>query len=88
MLIFGRAIAGLGSSGVFSGTLALVASSIPLKVRARYIGLITSMFATAAVIGPFLGGVLTDQLSWRWQVAIHTLFEISLTLMFKVFLGP
>lgn len=65
MLIFGRAVAGLGSAGVFSGALAIVASSIPLKVRARYIGLLTSMFGIASVIGPFLGGVLTD-ISWRW----------------------
>ena len=69
MLIFGRAVAGLGSAGVFSGALAIVASSIPLKVRARYIGLLTSMFGIASVIGPFLGGVLTD-ISWRWCVTV------------------
>lgn len=66
MLIFGRAVAGLGSAGVFSGALAIIASSVPLKVRPKYIGFLTSMFGIASVIGPFLGGVLTDQLSWRW----------------------
>ena len=65
MLVFGRAITGLGSAGVFSGILAIVASSILPRVRAGYIGLITSVFAIEAVIGLFPSDVLTDQLSWR-----------------------
>lgn len=77
MLIFGRAVAGLGSAGVFSGALAIIASSVPLKVRARYIGLLTSMFGIASVIGPFLGGVLTD-ISWRWCATLQETLELAL----------
>jgi MFS family permease len=66
MLIAGRAIAGVGAALVFAGTLYFVIELVPLNKRALYVAALTSVFGICAIIGPILGGVLTERLSWRW----------------------
>lgn len=70
-LIFGRAIAGLGAAGMFSGSVLILAHSVPLERRAAYTGLVTGMFGVASIVGPFLGGVLVDRATWRWCFGIN-----------------
>jgi len=65
-LIVGRAIAGLGSAGLFSGALIIVAYAVPLQKRPIYTGIIGAMYGIASVAGPLLGGVFTDKATWRW----------------------
>lgn len=60
-LIIGRAIAGIGSAGIFSGALIIVAYSVPLVKRPMYTGFIGAMYGIASVAGPLLGGVFTDK---------------------------
>ena len=54
-LIVGRAIAGIGSAGVFSGAYLLIATSVPLEKRPTFTGLIGGMYGIASVVGPLLG---------------------------------
>lgn len=63
MLIVGRAVAGVGAAAIFSGGMTIVGYSVPLRKRALYIGLLSSMFGIASVVGPILGGALTDRMS-------------------------
>lgn len=65
-LIIGRAIAGVGSAGIFSGAVLIVASTVPMRQRPTYMGVIGGMYGIASVAGPLLGGVFTDKLTWRW----------------------
>ncbi|KAH8585724.1 major facilitator superfamily domain-containing protein [Bisporella sp. PMI_857] len=65
-LIVGRAIAGIGSAGVFSGAYLLIATSVPLAQRPTFTGLIGAMYGISSVVGPLLGGVFTDKITWRW----------------------
>lgn len=51
-LIIGRAVAGLGGAGLFSGALIIVNTLVPLRIRPIYIGLVSSMHAIASVAGP------------------------------------
>jgi hypothetical protein len=63
MLIIGRAVAGIGAAAIFSGGMTIVGYSVPLRKRPIYIGLLSSMFGISSVIGPILGGALTDSKS-------------------------
>ncbi len=71
-LIIGRGVQGLGGGMLFSTTFALVADIFPdLKDRARYQGLLFSVFGLSSVLGPVLGGWITDSLSWRWVFYVN-----------------
>ncbi|KAI1384888.1 major facilitator superfamily domain-containing protein [Hypoxylon trugodes] len=70
-LIIGRAIAGLGAAGIFSGGILITTKLIPLDRRAAYLGIMSGVFGLAAIIGPFLGGALTDRATWRWCFGIN-----------------
>ena len=71
ILIVGRAIAGFGASGIFAGGLVILTTVIPLDKRAIWIGTMNSTFAVASVVGPVIGGALTQNVTWRWCFYIN-----------------
>lgn len=85
MLIIGRAVAGVGAAGLFSGGMTIIGYSVPLRRRPIFIGFVSSMFGIASVVGPILGGAFTDRMhvvspsdlanfsgvSWRWCFYIN-----------------
>jgi EmrB/QacA subfamily drug resistance transporter len=70
-LIVCRAVQGIGAGGLNSLPMAAVADLVPARDRARWIGYSGFVFAFSSVLGPVLGGLFTDHLSWRWAFFIN-----------------
>lgn len=71
MLIVGRAIQGVGGGGLLAGAFTIIGDIFPPRERGKWIGLLGATFGIASVIGPTLGGWLTDNLSWHWVFLVN-----------------
>jgi EmrB/QacA subfamily drug resistance transporter len=65
-LIVFRGIQGIGAGAIFPISLAVIGDLFTPRERGRYQGLFGAVFGVASIIGPLLGGWLTDSLSWHW----------------------
>jgi EmrB/QacA subfamily drug resistance transporter len=65
-LVLFRAVQGLGAGGLIPLAIAVVGAIIPPRDRGRYQGLIGSVFGSASIIGPAVGGLIVDHTTWRW----------------------
>jgi EmrB/QacA subfamily drug resistance transporter len=65
-LIIFRGLQGLGAGAIFPIALAVIGDLFSPAERGRYQGLFGAVFGLSFIIGPFLGGFLTDNLSWHW----------------------
>lgn len=59
--IIGRAIAGMGSAGIFSGGMMILLPLIPVRKRPTFTAIFGMAFAISSVLGPILGGTFTDK---------------------------
>jgi EmrB/QacA subfamily drug resistance transporter len=70
-LIAFRGVQGLGAGALFPISLAIIGDLFSPQERGRYQGLFGAVFGLSFIIGPFIGGFLTDHASWRWVFYVN-----------------
>ena len=75
-LIAARAIQGLGAGGIIPLTMTIIGELYSLAERPRTQALFSGVWGTASVLGPLVGGYITDALSWRWVFYINLPFGL------------
>ena len=91
MLILGRGIQGVGAGGLFTLSMVIMGDVLSPRERGRYVGYMAGTYGMATVLGPFVGGAIVDNVSWRWiffmmmpfGIAAMALAQINLKLAFK-----
>lgn len=71
VLIASRALQGVGAAALFTSAFAVVADIFAPAERGKYQGIFGSAFALSSIVGPLLGGFLTDTLSWHWVFLVN-----------------
>ncbi|KAI0514349.1 putative MFS multidrug transporter [Xylaria bambusicola] len=69
--IIGRTVAGLGTAGLENGALTLISGAVPLHKRPFYTGLVFAVGQIGIIVGPLIGGALTQYATWRWCFYIN-----------------
>ena len=81
LLIIWRAVQGVGAGGLTVTATALIGDLIPLRDRGKYQGALGAVFGVTTVVGPLLGGLFTDHLSWRWAFYVNLPIGIIVIVM-------
>lgn len=87
-LIAFRAIQGIGGGTIIANTFIVISDLFPPAERGKYQGIISAVFGLSSVIGPTLGGFITDNLSWHWIFFINIPLGCTIIFLFIRFFPP
>ena len=85
-LVLFRALQGIGAGGVMPISVTLVGDIFTLEERGRMQGVFSGVWGIASLIGPIVGGIVTDLLSWRWIFYFTIPFGVVSAIMLQLFL--
>lgn len=81
-LIAFRALQGIGGGTIIANTFIVISDLFPPAERGKYQGIISAVFGLSSVIGPTLGGFITDNLSWHWIFFINIPLGCAIIFLF------
>ncbi|KAH8787843.1 major facilitator superfamily domain-containing protein [Diaporthe sp. PMI_573] len=85
VLVFGRALLGVGAAGLAQGALAIIGYSVPLDKVPMYQGIVISAMGISVSVSPVIGGALTQYATWRWCFWINVPAGALVVLIVLVF---
>lgn len=86
-LIMFRVVQGFGFGGMSALGFIVIADLFPPEERGKYSGMMAGVFGVSTVIGPTLGGIITEGLGWRWCFFVTVPVGIIIILLF-IFMFP
>jgi EmrB/QacA subfamily drug resistance transporter len=84
-IIIFRGIQGVGAGVMMANAFTVIGDIFPPRERGKYQGLISAVFGLSSVIGPILGGYLTDTLSWHWVFFVNVPLGLIVIILFIFF---
>jgi EmrB/QacA subfamily drug resistance transporter len=81
-LIAFRAVQGFGGGIMMANAFTTVADLFPPAERGKWQGMLAAVFGVSSILGPLIGGVVTDQLSWNWIFYVNVPLAIPILLLF------
>jgi EmrB/QacA subfamily drug resistance transporter len=81
MLIFARALQGIGGALLTPGSLAIISATFAHEDRAAAVGAWSGLTGVSTAIGPILGGWLVQDVSWRWAFAINLPLAVAVIVL-------
>ena len=84
-IIIFRALQGIGAGIMIANAFTVIGDIFPPAERGKYQGLVSAVFGISAVIGPSLGGFITDTFSWHWIFFINIPLGIVVIILFGFF---
>jgi len=84
LLVF-RGLQGIGAGSMMANSFIVISDIFPPAERGKYQGIISSVFAMSAIIGPSLGGFITDKLSWHWIFFVNVPLGVLIGALFLRF---
>jgi EmrB/QacA subfamily drug resistance transporter len=84
-LIVWRGVQGMGGGMLMANSLTIIGDLFPPIERGKYQGFMTGVIGVSSIIGPTLGGFLTDTISWHWVFFINVPLAVLITFLFVFF---